>query len=113
MAPSTPKPDDDAHQLLLDQMDIAHLPKPFRNPNWRPSQRRNKNIKQIVSENQRKEASVLATQTNSGASTPFPQTGANTDGAMTPAESTAKSKPPNIAQAAQSLSTLVLERNLL
>ena len=114
MAP-TPQPGDDSsarHQLLLDQMDIAHLPKPFRNPDWRPNQRRNKNIKQIVSETQRKEASVLASQTQSGASTPFAPTGANTDGAVTPAEATIKSRPLNIAQAAQSLSTLVLERNL-
>jgi INO80 complex subunit C len=112
MAPSTPQPADDSHQLLLDQIDIAHLPKPFRNPNWKPSQRRNKNIKQIISESQRKEASVLATQNNSGASTPFPATGHTTDGAMTPLYSAAASRPPNIAQAAQSLSTLVLERNL-
>ena len=103
------------HQQLLDQMDIAHLAKPFRNPQWKPSLRRNKNIKQIVSETQRQEASVLVTQTNSGASTPMPATGATTenDGAMTPAETTGKSRPANIAQAAQSLSTLVLERNLM
>ena len=112
MAPSTPQPADDSHQLLLDQIDITHLPKPFRNPNWKPSQRRNKNIKQVISETQRKEASVLATQNNSGATTPFPPTGANTDGAMTPTFSSVISRPANIAQAAQSLSTLVLERNL-
>lgn len=100
--PQTPQPEkDDAHQQLLDQMDIFYLRKPFRNPDWRPSQRRNKNIKQIVSEAQRKEASVLATQNNSGASTP--QLLAS-DGAVTPQ--------PNMAQAAQSLATLVLERNL-
>jgi INO80 complex subunit C len=112
MAPSTPQPADDSHQQLLDQIDITHLSKPFRNPNWKPSQRRNKNIKQVISETQRKEASVLATQNNSGATTPFPHTDANTDGAMTPAFSSATSRPANIAQAAQSLSTLVLEKNL-
>lgn len=111
MAPSTPKPDDDSHQILLDQMDIAHLAKPFRNPSWKPSQRRNKNIKQIVSENHRKEASVLASQANSGASTPFPTTDAS-DGAVTPAQGGNLNKHPNIAQAAQSLSTLVLQSNL-
>ena len=112
MAPSTPKPDDDSHQILLDQMDIAHLPKPFRSANWKPSQRRNKNIKQILSENQRKEASVLASQANSGASTPLPATGASTDGAMTPAQGGNLNRHPNIAQAAHSLSTLVLQNNL-
>ena len=109
MAPSTPQPDkDDSHQILLDQMDIAHLPKPFRNPNWKPNPRRNKNIKQIVGEASRKEASVLASQTASGATTPFPPS----DGTQTPSETPNTLKPPNIAQAAQSLSTLVLEKNL-
>jgi INO80 complex subunit C len=112
MAPSTPQPADDSHQQLLDQMDIYYTTKPFRNPSWKPSTRRNKNIKQMVSESQRKEASVLATQNNSGASTPFPPTGATTDGAATPAYSSAASRPVNMTQATQSLSTLVLERNL-
>lgn len=100
--PATPQPDkDDAHQQLLDQMDIYYTQKPFRNADWKPSIRRNKNIKQIVSEAQRREASVMATQNNSGASTPQPPP---SDGTATPQ--------PNMAQAAQSLSTLVLERNL-
>lgn len=99
--PPTPQPEkDDAHQQLLDQMDIYYVNKPFRNPNWKPSLRRNKNIKQIVSEAQRREASVMASQNGSGASTPQ----LTTDGHATPQ--------PNMAQAAQSLSTLVLERNL-
>lgn len=103
--PPTPQPEkDDAHQQLLDQMDIYYLQKPFRNPNWKPSQRRNKNIKQIVSEAQRKEASVLATQNNSGASSPQPFA-SDTPGSTPPPQ-------PNMAQAAQSLATLVLERNL-
>src|SRR5690349_15126320 len=112
MPPSTPQPADDSHQQLLDQMDIYYKPKPFRNPNWKPSTRRNKNTKQIISETQRKEASVLATQNNSGASTPLPATGATTNGAATPAYASASSRPVNMAQATQSLSTLVLERNL-
>lgn len=113
MAPSTPQPEkDDSHQILLDQMDIYYTPKPFRNPNWKPGTRRNKNTKQIISEAQRKEASVLATQNNSGASTPLPMTDANSDGTVTPAYTTHASRPVNMAQATQSLSTLVLERNL-
>ena len=112
MAPSTPQPPDDSHQQLLDQIDITTEPKPFRNKSWKPSQRRNKNIKQIISESQRKEVSVLASQNNSGATTPFPPSGAITDGAMTPTMSNSNARQPNIAQAAQSLSTLVLEKNL-
>lgn len=112
--PTMPPPapaNDESHQLLLNQLDIAHVPKPFRNPNWRPSQRRNKNVKQIVSETSRKEASVMATQANSGATTPFPATSGavTTDGSETPAEGAGKV--PNLAQAAQNLSTLVLEKN--
>ena len=99
--PPTPQPDkDEAHQLLLDQMDIYYTHKPFRRPDWKPTTRRNKNIKQIVSEANRREASVMATQNNSGASTPQLMS----EGTVTPQ--------PNMAQAAHSLSTLVLERNL-
>jgi INO80 complex subunit C len=99
--------------LLLDQIDITAQRERIHKSNWKPSSRRNKNVKQIISESQRKEASVLASQNNSGATTPFPPTGVNTGGAMTPVLSNGTTKQPNIAQAAQSLSTLVLEKNLL
>ncbi|KAF7510541.1 hypothetical protein GJ744_006387 [Endocarpon pusillum] len=112
MALSTPQPSDDSHQQLLDQIDITAQRERIRNRNWKPSQRRNKNVKQIISESQRKEASVLASQNGSGASTPFPATGTNTGGAMTPVNTSGSTKQPNIAQAAQNLSTLVLEKNL-
>ena len=102
----------EAHQRLLDTLDIAQIPRPFRNPNWKPSQRRNKNVKQIISENTRKEASVMATQANSGATTPFPAPGtASTDGSQTPAEGATPGGGSNIAQAAQNLPALVLEKN--
>lgn len=109
MPPPAPA-NDESHQLLLNELDIANLHKPFRNPNWKPSQRRNKNLKQIISESARKEASVLATQANSGATTPLPgASGAATDETQTPAEGAGK--PPNLSQATQSLSSLVLEKN--
>ncbi|EEH03505.1 conserved hypothetical protein [Histoplasma capsulatum G186AR] len=127
-----PSAADDSHQKLLDQLDMARIPRPFRNPHWKPSARRNKNVKQILSETSRKEASVLASQNNSGASTPFAAPSSTTAAAATPATENgtgdgtpvtpataigagvnvgAASRPPNIAQAAQSLSTLVLEKN--
>lgn len=111
--PPAPNPaNDEAHQALLNELDIGILPKPFRNPHWRPSQRRNKNLKQIISENSRKEASALASQANSGATTPFTSA---TDGTQTPAEGATGGKSssanPNLAQASQNLSTLVLEKN--
>lgn len=99
MAPLTAASDDKTHQALLDKLDIYAVPKPFRNPNWKPPQRRNKNLKQILGEASRKEASVMATQNNSGNSTPAVATEGNAG------------RQPNIAQAAQSLSTLVLEKN--
>ena len=104
MAPLTAASDEKTHQALLDKLDIYAVPKPFRNPNWKPPQRRNKNLKQILGEASRKEASVMATQNNSGISTPA--TGAE---GTTPAGNAGRQ--PNIAQAAQSLSTLVLETN--
>ncbi|KAJ5219576.1 YL1 nuclear C-terminal [Penicillium chermesinum] len=108
MPPPAPA-NDESHQLLLNELDIANLHKPFRNPHWKPSQRRNKNLKQIISESARKEASVLATQANSGATTPGASFPGSTNGAQTPAEGSDRT--PNLAQAAQSLSTLVLEKN--
>ncbi|KAL4945791.1 hypothetical protein BDV06DRAFT_9039 [Aspergillus oleicola] len=111
MAPPT-QADNENHQALLDSLDIAAVPRPFRSHTWRPSQRRNKNVKQLLSESSRKEASSLATQANSGATSPGGTgTGAlSTDGSQTPADGGSQ-KPANIAQAAQSLQTLVLERN--
>jgi INO80 complex subunit C len=105
MAPLTAASDEKTHQALLDKLDSYAVPKPFRNPNWKPPQRRNKNLKQILGEASRREASQMATQNNSGLSTPAVP---NTDDA-TPAGKVGR--PPNIAQAAQSLSTLVLEKN--
>ncbi|KAJ4305402.1 chromatin-remodeling complex subunit ies6 [Kalmusia sp. IMI 367209] len=108
MAPLTTASDENTHQALLDKLDIYAIPKNFRNQHWKPPQRRNKNVKQIVADATRKEASVMATQNNSGSSTPvLPHTEGAT-GSATPVVG----RPPNIAQAAQSLSTLVLEKNL-
>ncbi|KAL2215148.1 YL1 nuclear protein C-terminal domain-containing protein [Thermoascus aurantiacus ATCC 26904] len=111
MAPATPG-SDETHQQLLDKLDIASIPRPFRNPNWKPSQRRNKNVKQLLAESSRKEASVMATQNNSGATTPFPPPAATTtttDGTQTPSAGAggAGGRQPNIAQAAQ----IVTEKN--
>lgn len=95
----------DAHQAMLDQLDLTLKHRPFRNPKWKPSQRRNKTIKQIVAEASRKEASYMATQNNSGSSTPYPQG----TGATTPIPTNG---PSTVSQAAQNLSTMVLEKNL-
>lgn len=111
MAPVTPSADD-PHQQLLDQLDLTLKPRPFRNQAWKPSQRRNKNIKQIISEASRKEASVMATQDNSGTSTPLPPTSTMGTGVATPLPAHGNAVHSSIAQAAQNLSTFVLERNL-
>ena len=102
MAPSTPSAADDSHVQLLEQLDINAARKPFRSATWKAPVRRNKNIKQVLAEASRREASLAATQNNSGSSTPA--AGGGTAAA-------AQARQANIAQAAQSLSTLVLERN--
>lgn len=111
MAPTTPSADD-SHQTLLDSLDLTLKSRPFRNPTWKPSQRRNKSIKQIIADASRKEASVLATQDNSGSSTPQMQSSAIDTGAVTPLPVNRTNVHTNITQAAQTLSTLVLEKNL-
>ena len=108
-----------AHSALLQKLDINNLPKPFRSPNWKANQRRNKNIKTIIGDASRKEASSMAnTQDNSGAATP--QEGDDESSNATPAgvdtpmtgTSTPQKAQPNLAQASRNLSKLVLENNL-
>ena len=101
MAPITTASNDETHAALLDTLDMYKIHKPFRNPNWKPPQRRNKNLKQILSEAQRAQQSMLNTQQNSGASTPTPAT----DGTNTPALN------PNPEKMSQDLGRLVLEKN--
>jgi INO80 complex subunit C len=105
-----------AHQALIEKLDINHVSKPFRNPSWRPNQRRNKNIKTILGDVSRREASsLMPTQDNSGAATPqADESGISTTGDATPVSTAAdKLQPPNLAQASRNLSKLVLERNLM
>ncbi|KAF5878911.1 putative chromatin-remodeling complex subunit ies6 protein [Botrytis fragariae] len=111
MAPATPEAE--AHQALIEKLDVHSVRKPFRNTHWRPNQRRNKNIKTILGDAVRKEASLMPTQDNSGAATPFSEDNAtSTDGDMTPAATSAPTLQPNLAQASKNLSKLVLERNM-
>ncbi|KAI2636168.1 hypothetical protein GGS21DRAFT_514865 [Xylaria nigripes] len=105
-----------AHQALIDKLDIHSIHKNFRNPHWRPNQRRNKNIKTILGDASRKEASMAVTpQDDSGAATPMQvdDNGLSTSGTSTPVQSTSGSNSqPNLAQASRSLSKLVLEKNM-
>ncbi|KAH8681470.1 hypothetical protein BX600DRAFT_429402 [Xylariales sp. PMI_506] len=107
-----------AHQELIDRLDIHSIPKSFRSTTWRPNQRRNKNIKTILGDASRKEASIVATPLDgdSGAATPalaVDENGLSTSGTSTPALSTSGSNlQPNLAQASRSLSKLVLEKSL-
>ncbi|KIH88546.1 INO80 complex subunit C [Sporothrix brasiliensis 5110] len=126
-----------AHVELIEQRDIHSIHKTFRNPSWKPNQRRNKNVKTILGDASRREASALATpqENNSGANTPRASRnaaaaaaaaagkadddgdGLSTSGASTPAGPATGSNggaglPPNLAQANRSLSKLVLEKSL-
>ncbi|KUI68708.1 Chromatin-remodeling complex subunit ies6 [Cytospora mali] len=93
-----------AHYALIEQLDIHSIHKTFRNPAWRPNQRRNKNIKAILGESSRKEASASMAATpqdnNSGAVSPNLRDNDKDDGLG------------NLAQASRSLSKLVLEKSL-
>ncbi|EAA32997.2 hypothetical protein GE21DRAFT_5853 [Neurospora crassa] len=110
-----------AHLKLIEQLDIHSVHKSFRNTHWRPNQRRNKNIKTILGDAQRKEASsILATpQDASGAATPAPvgDDSLSTSGTSTPVVpsangANANGTTANLAQASRSLSKLVLEKSL-
>ncbi|KAI3400671.1 hypothetical protein diail_2383 [Diaporthe ilicicola] len=117
-----------AHYALIEQLDIHSIHKSFRNPSWKPNQRRNKNIKTILGDASRREASMAATpmDNGSGAATPNDDRddGLSTSGASTPANDAASTpgggrfngassqQPPNLAQASRSLSKLVLEKSL-
>ncbi|KAK4181834.1 hypothetical protein QBC36DRAFT_316679 [Triangularia setosa] len=104
-----------AHTALIEQLDIHSIHKTFRNPHWRPNQRRNKNIKTILGDAFKKEASAIATpQDASGTATPKDQNddGLSTSGTSTPASNGTDSLQPNLAQASRSLSKLVLAKTL-
>ncbi|KAI5292301.1 hypothetical protein KEM52_006459 [Ascosphaera acerosa] len=49
-----------AHQRFLETLDLTRQPRPFRNPHWKPNPRRNKNLRQILSEGNRKDAAAAA-----------------------------------------------------
>ncbi|PHH64825.1 hypothetical protein CDD81_3891 [Ophiocordyceps australis] len=100
-----------AHQQLVETLDMHALHKNFRNPNWRPNQRRNKNLKTIVGDASKKELSAMATpQDGSGNATPADDA-LSTSGTSTPTNGNSNSTP-NLAQASRSLSKLVLEKSL-
>lgn len=102
-----------AHQQLIEQLDMHSIHKNFRSPSWRPNQRRNKNLKAIMGDASRREASALATpQDVSGDATPAADDGLSTSGASTPAGANSSTAAPNLAQASRSLSKLVLEKSL-
>lgn len=117
MPPPPPNPANEeaaaAHLALIEQLDIYHIEKPFRRADWKPNQRRNKNIKTILGDATRKEASLMPTVNNSGAVSPLDQDTemSGTDGSSTPIPATS-SLQPNLAKASRDLSKLVLERNM-
>lgn len=102
-----------AHQQLIEELDTHAIQKTFRSSTWKPNQRRNKNLKAIVGDASKREASALATPADgSGAATPARDDGLSTSGTSTPAATGGSSAAPNLAQASSSLSKLVLEKSL-
>ncbi len=103
-----------AHQQLIEELDMHAIHKSFRSSTWKPNQRRNKNLKAIVGDATKREASALATpQDGSGVASPArDDDGLSTSGTTTPALSANGQAQPNLAQASRSLSKLVLEKSL-
>lgn len=116
-----------AHYALLEQLDNHSTHKSFRSPAWKPNQRRNKNIKTILGDAQRKEQALLnnassVAPTPTGAETPAAQQqqqqrqqhddGLSTSGASTPAAGPGAAQQPNLALASRNLGKLVLEKSL-
>ncbi|OAA61370.1 YL1 nuclear [Cordyceps fumosorosea ARSEF 2679] len=105
-----------AHLKLLEELDTHAIQKTFRSATWKPNQRRNKNLKAILGDASKREASALATPADhSGAVTPARDDGLSTSGTSTPATTgngSGGSAAPNLAQASSSLSKLVLEKSL-
>ncbi|KAK4231338.1 YL1 nuclear protein C-terminal domain-containing protein [Podospora fimiseda] len=102
-----------AHVALIEQLDIHSIHKTFRNPHWRPNQRRNKNIKTILGDAVRKEASGAATPSSSSANPNNPAAFLSPSGTSTPTnEQNNNNIQPQLAQASRSLSKLVLEKSL-
>ncbi len=104
-----------AHQQLIEELDTHAIQKTFRSSTWKPNQRRNKNLKAIVGDASKREASALATPADgSGAATPARDDGLSTSGTSTPATTGhgGGTAAPNLAQASNSLSKLVLEKSL-
>ncbi|KAI5463247.1 YL1 nuclear protein C-terminal domain-containing protein [Mariannaea sp. PMI_226] len=101
-----------AHQELIEKLDIHSIHKHFRSSTWKPNQRRNKNLKAIVGDATRREASAMGTpQDASGIATPADD-GLSTSGTSTPATTETGNQALNLAQASRSLSKLVLEKSL-
>lgn len=100
-----------AHQQLIEKLDMHSIHKKFRSSTWKPNQRRNKNLKAIVGDASRREASAMGTPMDiSGNATPADD-GLSTSGTSTPATENGN-QAPNLAQASRSLSKLVLEKSL-
>lgn len=111
MAPITQASDESNHQQLMDKLDVYGIKKPFRNPHWKAAQRRNKNVKQIISEAARKnEVSMQATQENSRLATPTPESVNGATGSVTPTTNGNEQKP-NLEKADRNLSRLAVEQS--
>ncbi|KAF3939763.1 hypothetical protein ABW19_dt0209546 [Dactylella cylindrospora] len=64
--------------MIHDSLDIGPLEKPFKSSSWKPGNRRNKNLKQVLTEvNRAQAASIMAsqvnTEVNTGNNTPIPE----------------------------------------
>ncbi|KKA28920.1 hypothetical protein TD95_002480 [Thielaviopsis punctulata] len=98
-----------AHIKFLESIDMHSIHKTFRNAHWKPHLRRNKNLKTMIGDVQKREASLQAASLEaSAAATDDDNDGLSTSGDSTPAAGTT---PRDIAQASMGLAKMVLAKN--
>ncbi|KAK6532270.1 hypothetical protein TWF281_006462 [Arthrobotrys megalospora] len=71
-------PNNSSGTALHESLDITNVDKPFKSTTWKPAARRNKNLKQVLTEvNRAHAASIMAsqaqTEANTGDNTPIPE----------------------------------------
>lgn len=105
-----------AHIEFLESIDMHSIHKTFRNAHWKPNQRRNKNLKTMIGDVQKREASLQAASQEASSAAATDDDGLSTSGDTTPTPATtmtggSAAAHDIAAQASTSLAKMVLEKN--
>ncbi|KAL5615384.1 hypothetical protein BROUX41_005432 [Berkeleyomyces rouxiae] len=99
-----------AHIEFLQTLDMHSIHKTFRNSHWKPNQRRNKNLKTILGDISKREASAQAASLEASAAA-TDNDSVSTSGDSTPTSNGKESNGDRLTQASSSLAKMVLEKN--